>query len=843
MTIIPSNGIISNRILKLGGGDLTFSVSKRRLIPRERGMALNTFITAALCAACFFVPYMISDGGYFLFFGDFNVQQIPFYQLAHDAVRSGEIGWSFTTDLGANFIGSYSFYLLGSPFFWLTIPFPNSFVPYLMGPLFILKFGCAALTAYLYINRFAKNQVTAQVGAMLYAFSGFSVYNIFFNHFHEPLIFFPLLLLAFEYLITENRRGVFALAICACAIVNYFFFVGMLVFGVIYMVIRLISKAVRPHWTLVLWVVFEAVIGIAMAAFILLPSYLAISGSERIDNITLGWNSILYGKESIYANIIEIFFFPPDLPARPVMFPKADVKWSSLGAWMPVFSMVGVFAWCKAKEGSWLKRIIITCAVMALVPVLNSAFYAFNDAYYARWFYMPILMMCLATVMALEDSSIDWKKPFINVSVITLVIALVIGLFPQKSADSEEIIIGLYTDPKNSMYMWRFIATVGIAILGLVVLAFLLKQKRTNFDRFLQNAIIVIAVFSIGYANFFVASGKSHSYSDTEMIDNLIECELELEGDRDRYRIDVYSGIDNTAMFLGYSSINCFHSIVPTSVTEFWEYVGEERGVASRPTVDSYPARSLLSVKYLLEREGSSDDFTNENGNTEMPGYELIASESGYNIYENKNYIPYGFSYNLYMSDEYCEQYSETDKAKLMLKAMLLSDEQIKKYGHMFEDIESYYSGDNYLNLSYNTLERDCDALSKTSAIAFRTEKNSFTATVEREKETLVFFSIPYDDGWSAYVNGEQIDVEKVNVGFMAVPVGEGTSTIVFEYKTPGLGTGLVVSGAAVLLMIAYMYAFSRSKKVIPEYPEGDELLAQWSRAEEIETDEEKTEE
>ena len=136
-------------------------------------MALNIFITAALTAACFFIPYMISDEGYFLFFGDFNVQQIPFYQLAHNAVRNGEWGWSFNTDLGANFIGSYSFYLLGSPFFWLTIPFPNSFVPYLMGPLLILKFGFTALTAFLYLDRFAKNPLTAQIGAMLYAFSGF----------------------------------------------------------------------------------------------------------------------------------------------------------------------------------------------------------------------------------------------------------------------------------------------------------------------------------------------------------------------------------------------------------------------------------------------------------------------------------------------------------------------------------------------------------------------------------------------------------------------------------------------------------------------------------------------
>ena len=149
-----------------------------------RNNGINTFLVALLMAACCFVPYIITGRGYFLFYGDFNVQQIPFYQICHDAIRNSQWGWNFSTDLGANFIGSYSFYLLGSPFFWLTIPFPNSVVPYLMAPLLILKFASAALTGSMYIRRFTRTSDAARLGGILYAFSGFSVYNIFFNHFH-----------------------------------------------------------------------------------------------------------------------------------------------------------------------------------------------------------------------------------------------------------------------------------------------------------------------------------------------------------------------------------------------------------------------------------------------------------------------------------------------------------------------------------------------------------------------------------------------------------------------------------------------------------------------------------
>ena len=42
------------------------------------------------------------------------------------------------------------------------------------------------------------------------------------------------------------------------------------------------------------------------------------------------------------------------------------------------------------------------CAVLALVPVGNHLFVLENYSYYARWYYMPTLMMVLATAIALE---------------------------------------------------------------------------------------------------------------------------------------------------------------------------------------------------------------------------------------------------------------------------------------------------------------------------------------------------------------------------------------------------------------------------------------------------------
>ena len=818
---------------------MDFSSLKHTALRPQKEKYLSTFVIALITAAALFVPYMIMGEGYFIFYGDFNVQMIPFYKEAHRAIKAGDIFWSWNTDLGANFIGSYSYYLIGSPFFWLTIPFPNWFVPYLMGPLLMLKFACAAFTSYCYIRRFTRTPQAARIGGLLYAFSGFSVYNIFFNMFHEPIIVFPLLLLALELLITENRRFVFALAVALCAVTNYFFFFGMVVFTVIYFFVRLFSGAIKVRISRFFVIAFEAVLGVALSAFLLLPSILAILGNSRISEVMLGWNAIMYGKEQIYANILECFFFPPDIPARPVFFPGANVKWSSLGGWLPLFSMVGVFVWFSQRKNHWLKRVIGISVFMAMVPILNSAFYAFNSAYYARWFYMPILMMCLATVSLTEDSKVDWSSGYKWVLGITIAVTLVIGLFPQKSNDNDGLIFGLYSQSEDGMYVFRFWVTCAIAILSLVILGMLLKLIKTDRKGFYRGATVCVCIISAVYGNFFIACGRSHSYDPKEiMIDQLIEGEVDLE-DSSNFRVDVYDGVDNTSMYLGLPGINAFHSVVPGSIMDFYNYIGVERSVGSRPKTDVPAIRPLLSVKYLLNRKNEdAEKFIDEDGETLMPDYEYVKTSGGYYIYENKNYIPYGFSYNYYMNYDFCDSYAESNRSYLMLKAILLTDEQIQKYGYLLENIEDlelppYNYGEDgaSLSLTDEAMAYDCEQLKQTSADSFETDNNGFTAKVTRDKENLVFFSVPYDEGWSATVNGKEVEIEKVNVGFMAVKVDAGVSEIRFNYTAPGLVNGLLITGGACALLLIYILIWSIYKKHhSPEncYPEGEELIKKW---------------
>ena len=121
---------------------------------------------------------------------------------------------------------------------------------------------------------------------MLYAFSGFSIYNIFFNHFHEAIIFFPLMLAALDEYMENRRRGLFALTVFACCFVNYYFFVGQVTFTLIYFFLRLLCRSWRISLRDFLLLALEAVLGVGMACVLLIPSVLTVTQNYRTGPIS-----------------------------------------------------------------------------------------------------------------------------------------------------------------------------------------------------------------------------------------------------------------------------------------------------------------------------------------------------------------------------------------------------------------------------------------------------------------------------------------------------------------------------------------------------------------------------
>ncbi|MBR4466804.1 MAG: YfhO family protein [Clostridia bacterium] len=815
----------------------------------------KTFLYTLAIASFLMLPFVIFEWiqtGHpvFLYYGDYNAQQIPFYRHCVDMVRSGNFGWDWYTDMGSNFVGSYSYYVLGSPFFWFMCLFPSSWAPYLMAPMYIIKYIVAAMLAYCYLKRWVRNQDYAVLGALLYAFCGFQIYNTFFNQFHDVVAVFPLLLIGMEELIQNRRKGLFAIAVCLNAMGNYFMFAGQVFFCLMYFLFRCMDGSFRITGKRFLALAAEAVFGFMMSMVLFWPAALGVFGNSRLNRFFSSVERMLFWVKDDglywqrYGQIVYSYFFPPDIPSRTNLFCGHAERWSSVSGWIPLFGMTGVFSLFTVKKYKWLKMLIVFLIICSVVPVLNSLFFLGNTSYYARWMYMMVMMFCVGTVISLDHPESRWKGALTASLCCIGAFAIPFGLLWFDNPYTEDKVdyqLG------RAPYILRFWLYAAIAVAGIAVLWYLVRRLRGT-QAFSRGLLAATACIIVVYGCLHIGNGKQYAYASNFLVNQAVNGHVELPSPEDEfYRIDFYrtdniSTLDNLNIYWHYPSIECFHTVVPPSLMDFYSLIGYSRSVGSRTESSWYGLRGLTSTKYSFIRKGTngrkevSVDASDEEANEKYlddENYSMIRTEDGLNyyvkekfdtekgwsyygtqnefdIYENQNCLPMGFWFDEFMTEsDFKEVASGYQRSCLLCTYLIVPDEEAEYYARFMTRV----TDDDRRKANYGTFENSISERRAETVDAFTWNSYGFKASVKTGAPEILFFSVPYDGGWTAKVNGQDAKVLVVDAGMMAVEVPAGASEVEFSYRTDGILTGAAVSAAGLLLFILYLILFKFRKK------------------------------
>ena len=92
----------------------------------------------------------------------------------------------------------------------------------------------------------------------------------------------------------------------------------------------------------------------------------------------------------------------------------------------------------------------------------------------------------------------------------------------------------------------------------------------------------------------------------------------------------------------------------------------------------------------------------------------------------------------------------------------------------------------------------------KENPVEVSSYKNKVTVNYKVKNETSIFFTIPYDRGWSAYQNGKKIQIQQAQTGFMKIYVPEGEGTIALSFIPKGFVAGASCSLIAIIVFIFY---------------------------------------
>lgn len=768
------------------------TLTLRRITP------LHAFFLGMLLAFLALSPAIIPYGGRFVTRGDYIEQQLPFILETRRILRGGLDVYSFNTFLGSPAIGSYSFYTLGSPFVWPLALLPQALIPFGISVMAILKHAVASATSFLYFRRMLHDERLALTGSVLYVFSSFTIVNTQFYHFTEVIAFFPLILLGLEIAMSDKQKpGQLAVFCGINALVNYYFMFSSALLAALYFVFRFFSddwKAARS-FRRVFFTVFECGVGCALAGVLLLPSLMHMltitrTGASDTSVLTASYGPIVLLERlrvllmPIESNVVHAFY--GDAPS-----------WNSTAAYLPVFGLTGALVFAFAQKAQrWLKALLLSLLIASAVPALCGAFSLFTNIGYTRWWYGLTLLLTLATLYALRavKNKRVWLLSFAACSLLAFFLIIPMLLPDGITAFLPKRIVQLIANRRTKAYapdVFRLLS-LSLSLLGSAAMLLIILRRM----RFACVLAILCLTACLQYAGYIAIGDKYILSGGTQPENGIYELHqiaepmlsaLSLEESSEYKRIDYGPMLRNYGLLRGNSSLTCFSSLRTATIGRFVTMAGFgfDESTTVRPPDQSGAIRALLSVT----------EYHQFNGEPVPEGFIYSHEENGFSVYTNENAVPMGFLQTTVTGTHHQRMDSET-VASVLLAAATLDDAYLQRFAPRMQTLDVYQIPD---------WQQSVERLKQNACSSFDTSGSGFTAKIDAKEAGLLVFTLPYDKGFSAQLDGQKTEIIPCSVSFMGVWVEPGEHEIIFTYHNRMLRPGILMSAAAAVILAVYV--------------------------------------
>ena len=762
----------------------------------------KVFLVALLISFCTILPILIQSGWNLYMVGDYMTQQIPFIKESRRMFLSGTPFWSWNTFLGANYLGSYSFYVYGSPFFWPLVILPERFLGTGLAAMFVLKHGVAAWTAFLYLKKHVRSELYAAAGSFMYAFSFFSMDSTFYYHFLDVIALFPLVLYFTDEVLDNGKTYLLFLVSLVNALVNYYFYIGTSIFFLIYLIVRVCSSEKYKFKDGFRCLMFYGLGGLA-SAVILLPSALTLLETDKATSSHK--NMLLAGVYAIphIFKIIKGLILPSEgILSSAVGFNYA--QYCSTTAFLPLF---GAFFWItelKGKSKTWSTRLMKICLLITIIPFGNGVFNLFSNMRYTRWWYCLVLILVLVSINVIENlqqSEEDPKPKYkfavrlitMCITILTFVFYVLLGVakaiwvYVLRCQNKIEVvrIIGRYLsgnsfDKEYIMRDLRYFLAFGVLVVLSYGVLMIMIKKKFIFDP-KKVAVTTAVVCLLSYSLYL----QNEIYTYRADNRDFVSAQAQTEETSYTSRTMNKMSYANYSMIINEPTISTFNSFKSHATSQFCRIAGYEVGSmpTTKPFFNTQAIQTVLNTSKVIEKDKTE--------------------------HEAEYYVPFGYTYDYYVIDdgiEFTKNKKENNRRiELMTKACYVSKENEKKISGLLQKFDENETFD----WKKESAERKASACT-----SFEMNSSGFKAVSEGNKERLVYFSIPNDTGWQVKVNGKDTDIVEINGRMIGVIVPPGRADIEADFVPPGLKAGASVSAVVFIGVSAYcLIDWQRKKK------------------------------
>jgi len=790
-------------------------------------------------------------------FDDANIQYLDLYAYLKDVLSGEQsIAYTFNKGLGGGGIGIFSYYL-ASPFNLLVVFFQKENLEYFFSLLVVLKITMSSLTSTIFLCKvFNKNNIVILTLSLSYAFSGFVVCQLCNNFWYDGVYMLPLVLLGVHKCVQKNTQKAF-LSIMIGLTIIFNWYTGLINvmfsgFWFVYLIVgKLVSKEINAKEALIKAVSYaiSVVSGLLIGSVLLAPTIASLMKgrgqtdlssifSYEIKNILYFFDGFVIGSRS-YEGQVSLYVGSIPIILVLVYFlciKKINIKEKIVDIVMLIISasffyfplFILLFSLLKDVSSYWYRysyigiipiiyiaskcllfekdddkkhKISIVISVL-LISVFFLVFELVIPTHSKNYMILSIVFTVCGAALLFAYSKVA-KKTIITIVLLVFVSVELVcnaiitaqtyntaAIYKKYASQKEELIEKL--DEPNEEGFYRFSQTV---TRGSWDSAERYGNLTANYDEGLgYNYHSLVSYTSdpddrqrdfmnnVGYNkcgdNINVVNspilgidsllGVQYYFSDYD-IKGFDKRQSTIDGSIALYK-NPYT-LPTVFTIGSYNDENVKYGGNP------FEYINQLYSELMGENIELYK-----KIPYNMSKEGEMINYElkgNVDNNSLVYGFVDFEKQLIRKIYYNNVFAT---DYNCWLSPRvFCiNGIGEEGNNRISI-------EQIEDDTINYSDAQFYY-------MDTRVMMSICDRIqgNKVSDYSFEDGKVKFNVT-EAEENKLLFTSVPFDESWRIYRNGQEIEPKLLGDCILLVPLEKGTNEILITYHVKRLKLGILL--------------------------------------------------
>ncbi len=723
------------------------------------------------------------------------------YQNAAYFEEYGNWSWSFKNGMGQSLFP----FVFRDPFDFIMFFTSKDSIVYWLGWKEVMKIFSAGLLFYYFLKQVGIQGWPRIIGALTYSFSGFMIIGGGWYLFSSEAVIFAALLLGFEFALKRKNAFFFGLGIALFAISMPFNLYLYGLFLLAYMILRILTF--RPDLNRMLNLVGSLSIwtltGLLVSAPFLMENVLQLLDSPRgsgdysyADRLM---NKPLFELASAqeFGTTVHRFFSNNSLGVGNEFKGWQNTLEAPMiyaGLWSLLLTPL-LFQFLSKRERIAYGAFLALWILPLIYPFFRRAFWLFTGDYYRAYSLILVFTLIFFAAKAWQFIQEQGKVKWIPLAITVIVLLL---LFNYPYFELENIKDG--------------------SVVGYVHFMLLMVSGLLLAYNFTKNQFILAGILSLVICfELLLTADKSISERDnvtvTEWTDKLGYNDFSREAlaaiklkDSSFYRVSKYYtsspsmhyGLNDALVqdFYGTSQYNSFAEKSYVDYFKGMKIISDTNEFEARwvPGLNARPLlESLNGVKYTLAKEQRNPQW--------IFTHDSLFTKGDVTVFKNKNAFPLGFVYRKWMSYSDFQKLPQSQLDFVAYQTCVIED----LYAEKVKEVKQYKVNDTLALSKFTYPMLDSlrkDLMKDTLVIQFFSE-TKISGKIDMSQTGILYLSIPRDKAWKISVDGKKRAPILLFNGMTGILIEKGEHEVEMFYQHRFLGTGVSLSMAGMVLVLA----------------------------------------